>query len=127
MEDTKIKLSLLWVTHFLMWSFGDILSLLQTDGIAEISAEPVPDEMLLFIAAPLATIQVFMILFSLMGEYKVNRLANIGLTAIYLLFNFGFIADAILSQKVSWAYLNGPVYIAINILVIITAWKWKPE
>ncbi|MHA2238139.1 MAG: hypothetical protein ACXAB2_07185 [Candidatus Hodarchaeales archaeon] len=127
MEDTKIKLSALWVSHFLMWSFGDILSLLQTDGIAEISAEPVADEILLFIAAPLATIQVFMILFSLMGEYKWNRLANIGLPVIYLLFNFLFIADTILSQMISWAYLNGAVYIVINILVIMTAWKWTPE
>ena len=91
MEDTKIKLSALWISHFLLWSFGDMLSLIQTDGIAELIAEPVADSLLLFVAAPLAVIQTFMILFSLMGEYKWNRLANMGIAPLFIVFNIMFI------------------------------------
>ncbi len=121
MEDTKLKLSTLWIAHFLMWTFGDMLSLLQE------TTESAPDELLLFVAAPLAVIQTFLILFSLMGNYKFNRLVNMGGAVLFLVFNIGYIGDALTAQNPGWAYVLGVAYIAYNLLVIVIAWKWTPE
>ena len=48
MEDIKIKLSVFWAAHFLIWSFGDVVSLLSTGYIEE--ELPVSND-ILFIAA----------------------------------------------------------------------------
>jgi hypothetical protein len=121
LEDPKIniriKLAALWVTHFLLWTFGDMVSLLQ-----EIT-EPVSNELLLFVAAPLAVIQTFMILFSLLGEPKAIRWANIGMSLVFLVFNVGYLSEA----NAAWEYLLGMVYLLFNVLIIWFAWKWPKQ
>ena len=118
LEDVKINvriiLAALWASHFLLWTFGDMVSLLQDLN------EPVANELLLFVAAPLALVQVGMILFSLMGKAKVVRWANIIITPVFILLNIGFLTEG----KFGWEFLLGIGYLLVNILIILYAWKW---
>lgn len=113
--NTRIFLAGLWVSHFLLWSFGDILSLLQQMN------DPVDNNLLLFVAVPLAVIQVTMLLLTLIAKKKVVRVINIITPFIFVIFNIGFLTEA----KFGWEYLIGSFYIIINIITIMTSWKWK--
>jgi hypothetical protein len=121
LEDVKINvrilLAALWASHFLLWTFGDMVSLLQDLN------EPVANELLVFVAAPLALIQAGMILFSLVGKAKIVRWANICIAPMFILFNIGFIAEG----KFGWEFLLGTGYIVVNFLIILFAWKWPKE
>lgn len=120
LEDQKIgmrtKLAALWTGHFLLWTFGDMVSLLQEE------TEPVSDELLLFVATPLALIQASMIIFSLIGRPVAIRWASMGLGVVYTLLNLGFISEA----QAGWEYLLGMGYLVVSALIIWYAWKW-PE
>lgn len=115
--NVKIVLAALWAAHFLLWSFGDMASLLQE------MTEPVGNSLLLLVAVPLALIQALMIFFSLVGKAKLMRWVNILVTFIFVLFNVGFLVDA----HVGWEYLLGAGYLLMNGLIIWQAWNWPKE
>jgi hypothetical protein len=118
LDDVKINVRIIlaafWISHFLLWTFGDMVSLMQE------TTEPVSNELLLFVAAPLAVIQTFMIVFSLIGKQKFARWANICVAPVFMIFNIGYLAES----GQSWNYLLGLVYIIFNVLTIWYAWKW---
>ena len=113
MVDVRIVLAALWITHFLLWTFGDMAALLQ-----EIT-EPIDNNLLLFVAVPLAIIQGLMIFFSLVGQVKLMRWVNMVVALVFLLFNVGFIAEA----QFGWVYLLGAGYVLFSGLIIRYAWK----
>jgi hypothetical protein len=112
--DVKIILAALWIAHFLLWSFGDMASLLQE------MTEPIDNNLLLFVAVPLAITQALMIFFSLVGKVKLMRWVNVIVALVFALFNIGFIAEA----QFGWEYLLGAGYLLFNVLMIWYAWKW---
>ena len=112
--DVKIVLASLWTAHFLLWTFGDMASLLQE------MTTPIENNLLLLVAVPLALIQALMIFFSLTGKAKVMRLVNMIAALVFILFNVGFLVDA----HVGWEYLLGAGYLLFNGLVVWYAWKW---
>jgi hypothetical protein len=118
LEDPKVNirvvLATFWVSHFLLWTFGDMVSLLQE------TTNPVSNELLLFVAAPLAVTQTFMIAISLVGKPKHARWINISIAPVFLLFNIGYLID----YTQGWNYLLGIAYVMFNVLVIRYAWKW---
>jgi len=118
-EDMKVNvkfiLAALWTGHFLLWSFGDMASLLQKMN------EPVDNNLLLFVAVPLALIQAYMIFFSLAGKAKIMRWANIILALVFAVFNLGFITES----QFGWQYLLGAGYLLFNVLTVWQAWKWS--
>ena len=120
LDDPKINIKMMlaafWISQFLLWTFGDMVSLLQDLN------EPVANELLAFVAAPLALIQVGMILFTLGGKAKFVRWANICITPVFILFNIGFLFEG----KFGWEFVLGIGYLMINFLIILYAWKW-PE
>ena len=117
MEDVKIKLAATWISHFLLWTFGDMVSLLQE------TTEPVSNNLLLFVATPLALIQTFMIIFSLIGKPKFARWANICVALVFMLFNIQYLSEG----GEGWNYLLGIAYIVFNVLIIWYAWKWPRQ
>jgi hypothetical protein len=127
MEDIKIKLSALWVSHFLIWTFGDMVRLIQPSGIEDVIADPATNELLLFVAAPLGAIQAFMITLSVICDRKVNRPANISMGILYLLVNVAHLADIFMNQLAAWEILLTVVYLTFNVLIIKHAWEWKVE
>ena len=122
LEDVKINvkfvLAALWTGHFLLWTFGDMASLLQQFN------EQVDNNLLLIVAVPLAIIQALMIFFSLKGKAKVMRLVNIIMALVFALLNVGFLIDA----HVGWEYLLGLAgYLLFNGLIIWQALKWPKQ
>jgi hypothetical protein len=117
MTDVKIVLAALWAAHFLLWTFGDMASLLQ-----EITA-PVENNLLLFVAVPLAITQALMIFLTLVGKAKLMRWVNIITAIVFLLFNVGFLVEA----HVGWEYLLGAGYLLFNGLIVWYAWKWPKK
>ena len=115
--NVKIVLAALWAAHFLLWTFGDMASLLQ-----EITA-PIENNLLLFVAVPLAITQALMIFLSLVGKAKIMRWVNIITAIVFLLFNVGFLVDA----HVGWEYLLGAGCLLFNGLIVWYAWKWPKK
>ena len=113
--NMRIMFSTLWIGHFLLWSFGDMLALLQeTTG-------PITETVFLVIAPSLAIIQTLMIAYSLRGNTKIVRWLNLGVPLVFLLFNLGYLAE----NSETWNYLLGAAYIMTNIMTIWNAWKWN--
>ena len=112
--DVRIVLAALWIAHFLLWTFGDMASLLQEMN------PPIENNLLLFVAVPLALIQALMIFFSLTGKAKVMRIVNMIAALIFVFFNVGFMIDA----HFGWEYLLGAGYLLFNGLIFWQAWKW---
>lgn len=115
--NVKIVLAALWIAHFLLWTFGDMASLLQE------FTEPVDNNLLLLVAVPLAIIQALMIFFSLVGKSKLMRWVNMIMAIVFLLFNVGFLVEA----HVGWEYLLGAGYLLFNVLIVWYAWKWPKQ
>jgi hypothetical protein len=115
--NVKIILAALWAAHFLLWTFGDMVALLQE------TTEPVDNELLFFVAAPLAVIQTLMILFSLVGKPKVMRWANIIVALVFTVINLGYLAEA----SAGWEFLLGIAYLLFSVLIIVYAWKWPKQ
>ena len=81
--------------------------------------EPIDNNLLLFVAVPLAITQGLMIFFSLVGQAKLMRWINMVVALVFLLFNVGFIAEA----QFGWEYLLGAGYVLFSGLIIWYAWK----
>ena len=113
-SKARLTLAALWISHFLLWTYGDMLALLQD------FSQPVADSLLLSVAVPLALIQTLMILFSIVGKAKPTRWATIAIALVFLVFNAGFVAEA----HVGWEYLLGAGYLLVNGLIAWYAWKW---
>jgi uncharacterized membrane protein len=116
--NVRILLAVFWVSHFLLWTFGDMVALLQHKN-----PDPVSNDLLMFVAAPLAVIQTLMIVFSLIGKPKLVRIVNIIAAIVFLLINIGYISEAVNG----WEYVLGIAYFLFTVLIILTAWKWPKE
>jgi len=112
--NVKIFIAALWVAHFLLWTFGDMVSLLQQ------LHGPVASELLFFASVPLAFLQAGMILYSLIGKAKIIRWVNFCIIPVFVLLNIGYMTEA----KFGWEFLLGIGYLTVNILLLIYVWKW---
>lgn len=119
LEDPKVNIRILiaafWICHFLLWSFGDMMSILQE------KIEPIEETVIMVIAPTTAVVQALMIVFTLIGPVKMVRLANLIAAPVYLLFNLGYLGEP---DSEAWNYYLGVVYIVFNVLIIWHAWKW---
>jgi hypothetical protein len=122
LDDPKINVRILlaafWISHFLLWTFGDMVSLLQQEN-----PEPISNDLLTFVAAPLAVTQTIMIVLSLIGVPKLARWANICVAPVFMLFNIGYLGEG----SEGWHFVLGIAYIMFNVLIIWYAWKWPEQ
>ena len=100
--NIRVLLAAFWICHFILWIFGDMLSLLQEMG------EPVTDSVVLFVAPTTAIVLTLMVVFCLVGRPAYVRLANLIVAPVYLLFNIGFFVDA----TQGWEYYLGRLGVA---------------
>lgn len=112
--NTRMILAGFWIAQFLLWTFGDMVGLLQDLN------DPISNELLAFVAAPLALTQAGMIILSLSGPVKLARWSNLVVLPVFILFNIGYLSEG----KYGWQFLLGAGYILVNILIMIYAWKW---
>ena len=115
--NIRILLAVFWIGHFLLWTFGDMLSLLQEMG------EPLTDSLFLIIAPTTAIVQALMVVFCLVGRPAYVRLANLIVAPVYLLFNIGFFVDA----TQGWEYYLGVFYVLFSVLIIWRAYRWPTD
>lgn len=111
----RVVLAVLWLCHFLLWTFGDMFALLQ--GIGEAVTEPV----FLVVAPTTAIVQASMAALSLMGTITLVRRANLMIAPLYLLLNVGFFVDA----SHLWEYYLGVFYLGFSLLIIRFASKLR--
>ena len=115
--NVRILLAVFWLCHFLLWTFGDMMSLLQEMG------EPVTDSLILFVAPTTAIVQALMVVLCLVGRPAYVRLANLIVAPVYLLLNIGFFVDA----TQGWEYYLGAFYVLFNVLIIWHAYRWPTD
>jgi len=126
--NVKMKLSALWVALMLVYIYCDIYSLFRTGQIEEmISGQmgpfPVTQGSLL-LASILMIIPAVMVFLSLTLKPKVDRWANIILGVLYTFVNISNLIGE------TWVYyiFSGVVEIALTLLIVWYAWKWRnPE
>ena len=122
--QTKIKLSVLWITLMMLYTYADILSLFSPGAVEEIIAGnmgPFPvTQAALLSATVLMIIPSLMILLSIVLKPKANRIVNLVAGVLYTLVSIGNIIGE------TWIYylLFGAVEIAIGAATVYTAWKW---
>ncbi|MHA2101148.1 MAG: hypothetical protein ACW99A_20970 [Candidatus Kariarchaeaceae archaeon] len=124
MEEIKIKLSAFWAAHFLIWSFGDVVSLLSPGYIED--ELPVSNDTL-FIAAIIGTVHAYMIIGSISLDPKQNRLFNLVFGGIFTLINIGHLGEMIVDDHPTWAIFLALVYLSINAIILSHAYKWQVE
>jgi hypothetical protein len=112
--NIRILLAVFWMCHFMLWTFGDMFSLLQEMG------EPLTETGLLIVAPTTAIVQALMVVFCLVGRPTRVWLANLVVTPVYLLLNIGFLVDA----TQGWEYYLGVFYVLFNMLIIWGAYRW---
>ena len=115
--NIRILLAAFWIGHFMLWTFGDMLALLQEMD------EPIDDSLILFIAPTTAIVQALMIVLCLVGSPSFVRPVNLVVAPVYLLFNIGFIAEA----TEGWEYYLGIFYLVFNGLIIWHAYRWPRQ
>lgn len=113
----RVVLAVLWLCHFLLWTFGDMFTLLQGMG------EEVTGALFLVVATTTAIVHAGMAALCVMGAVTFVRRANLIVAPVYLLLNIGFFADA--SQ--GWEYYLGTFYVVFNLLIIWIASRWRPD
>ena len=115
--NIRILLAVFWICHFMLWTFGDMFSLLQEMG------EPVTDSLILFIAPTTAIVQALMVVSCLVGRPAYVRLANLIVAPVSLLFNIVFFVDA----TQGWEYYLGAFYVLFNVLILWRAYRWPTD
>jgi len=122
--NTKIKLSVLWITLMMLYIYADILSLFSPGAVEEIIAGnmgPFPvTQVALLSASVLMIIPSLMILLSVLLKPKSNRIINLVAGFIYTAVSIGNLIGE------TWIYylLFGIIEIAIGAAIIFSAWKW---
>ena len=122
MEDIKIKLTAFWAAHFLIWSFGDVVSLLSPGYIDE--ELPVSNDTL-FAAAIIGTAHAYMIIVSISLDGKQNRLVNLIGGGLFTLINIAHLVEMIIDDHPAWAIFLAIVYISISAQIVWNAFKWQ--
>ena len=123
MEETKIKLSALWVSLMLTYLLGDVMRIFSGDYFAgEIEGMQVSQGMYLGMAI-LFVIPILMVYLSLTLRFKVNRLANIIVAVVF------FVINLIGLPGYPSAYDQFLIVVGLvcNIMTTWFAWKWSPQ
>lgn len=124
MEETRIKLSALWVSLMLTYLLGDVLRVFSGDFVAgEVGGMQVSQGLYLGLAA-LMVIPVVMVFLSLTLKHAVDRWANIILPIVFFVFN----AIGLPTYPSLYDQFLIVVGLVFNVATVWIAWKWKmPE
>jgi len=123
MEETRIKLSALWIALMLTYLLGDVLRIFSGDfvtgGIGEIE---ISQTMYLGMAI-LMLIPILMVFLSLTLPDKLNRWANIILASFFFVFNLIGL-PTYPSAYDQFLIVAGLVF---NLITVWYAWKWSQQ
>jgi hypothetical protein len=127
MEDTKIKLSGLWIAAMFCYLYADVLAYMAPGHLAEIltgeiGGIPIND---LFLAAGALFMipPILMIFLALTLKPKTNRLVNIIVGIVYTLVGVGMV---FMASNVGYI-VYGLVESVLTALIVLYAWKWPKQ
>ena len=121
----QMMLSALWAALMFLYVYADLLSFYKPGHLDEMLAGrmgPLPaTQNSLFAASVLMAIPALMIFLSLALKPRISRWANVILGALYTAVNIGNLVGE------SWAFyfLFGILEIALTLLIIGYAWRWR--
>jgi len=122
--DIKIKLAVLWLVFMLLYIYTDFYNLYRPEKIdaimsGEIDGIEVTQISLLLIAI-VTIIPAFMIYFSLILNYKANRILN----TIMGVFHLAIGIVNIIGTTWYFYMFYGSLLILVAILILYNTWKW---
>ena len=123
MDETRIKLSGIWVALMLTYLLGDVLRIFSGDFSAGSIGEMQISQGMYLGMAILMAIPILMVFLSLTLKHKANRWANIGVAVFFFLFN-GVGLPTYPSAYDQFLIVVGLVF---NILTVWYAWKWSNQ
>ena len=124
MEDTKTKLSILWIFVMFNMVFADIVGFMNPGTLEEIIANegtPVITQELLLAFAVLLEIPIAMVLLSRVLKHGLNRWANIiaGLVTILFVVGGG-------NSSLSYMFF-ATIEVVAMAFIVWYAWNWRTE
>ena len=112
MDETRIKLSAIWVATMLVYLLGDVLRIFAGDS---------PISLLMLGGAIMMEISIVMIILSRVLNHKVNRWSNIVTGIITIVFIWGGA-----SSEPHYLFI-GTVETICLLLIIWFAWRWTKQ
>jgi hypothetical protein len=123
MEQTRIKLSALWVCLMLTYLLGDVLRIFSGDFSAgEVIGMEISPGLMLAMAV-LMVIPIVMVLLTLILKQAVSRWANIVLSVFYFAFN----AIGLPTYPSLYDQFLIVVGLVLNVVIVWMAWRWKEQ
>jgi hypothetical protein len=120
-EETRIKLSALWVSLMLTYLLGDVLRIFSGDFVAgEVGGMQIGQGLYLGLAA-LMVIPIVMVFLTLILKYAVGRWANVILPIVFFVFN----AIGLPTYPSLYDQFLIVVGLVFNVLTVWFAWRWK--
>jgi hypothetical protein len=120
-EETRIKLSALWVSLMLTYLLGDVLRIFSGDFVAgEVGGMQIGQGLYLGLAA-LMVIPIVMVFLTLILKYAVGRWANLILPIVFFVFN----AIGLPTYPSLYDQFLIVVGLVFNVLTVWFAWRWK--
>ena len=116
--DVKLKLSSLWITLVLIYIYADLFGFFLPDHLADFQ---VTQELLLGFMI-LMTLPSLMVFLSLTLKPKVNRLLNIGIGILQLV----FVLAGIFDPNIYFMFASSVESILL-LLIILYAWTWPTQ
>jgi len=120
MEDARIILSGIWVSLMLIYLLGDVIRIFAGDFTAGVMDGVQVQSSMWIAAAAMMLIPILMVVLTLVLGYRADRILNIGVAALFFLFNiYGLPGYPGLYDR----FLLG-VSLIFNLLTIWYAWSW---
>jgi cytochrome bd-type quinol oxidase subunit 2 len=123
MEETKIKLSGIWIALMLTYLLGDVLRIFSGDFSAGAIGEMQISQGMYLGMAIIMVIPILMVILSLMLKHKANRWANISVAVFFFLFN----AIGLPTYPSAYDQFLIVVGLVFNVLTVWYAWKWPEQ
>lgn len=122
--DVRLRIAALWAATMLIFAYVDLFSLYRPDVRAGLEQGTVAvfevGQIFLFIVTVYVAVPAVMIYLSLVLPYRVNRIVNIVLSAVY--------SVTILGAAIGeWGYyiLGSAIEVALLLLVILHSARWR--
>ena len=123
MEETRIKLSGIWIALMLTYLLGDVLRIFSGDFSAGAIGEMQVSQGMYLGLAIIMVIPILMVFLSLTLKHKANRWANIGVAIFFFLFN----AVGLPTYPSFYDQFLIVVGLVFNGLTVWYAWKWSAQ
>lgn len=123
MEETRVKLSGIWVALMLTYLLGDVLRIFSGDFSTGAIGEMQISQGMYLGMAVLMVIPIMMVFLTLILPHNANRWANVIVAVFFFLFN----AVGLPTYPSAYDQFLIVVGLVFNVLTVWFAWKWSTQ